>query len=252
MRAVVSKPVTPGGWLTLLCVIMSLAACERDPVAPSETEQDAPHPVTVQDTIGTDPVDSRESRAAPPLDGLVDVVLQQVAENRIMEAMETLEWAIASYPEADVLYGIRGRLLLERDDVNAALQDLEAAVRLAPDNPQHLNNRAQAYRMDNRTEEAMVDLNRALELDADLLSARFNRGAMKFNAGDFEAALADFDHCIAVKPDAAAPYFNRAAIHDAMGKRAAAIADLRHFIEIAPSEEWKRIAGDQLQQWQAK
>ena len=239
-------------------VAVGLAACDSAPVN-SSAEPDAALDPIVEPAVSGAPAEQvrigphspKDPHAALTPEQHARVALQHLAEGRAALAMDTLNQAIDRYPEADQLYGIRGSLWLEQDNVAAALADLESAVRLAPDNPLHLTNRAQAYRKFDRISEALADLNRAIELDADLLSARFNRGALNFSQGDFDTALADFDRCIAVDPHAAAPYFNRAAVYDALGKRAEAIADLQRFLEIAPSEEWKQTATELIEQWQS-
>jgi len=233
---------------------MSLFACDNQPGKPAANEQTALEPIVQQATVtsraGAHGAADPHAKLTP--DKHAQVALQHLAEGRLTNAMDTLNQAIVQYPNAAELFGIRGSLWLEQDNIAAALADLESAVRLAPDNPRHLTNRAQAYRKFKRVDEALADLNRAVELDADMLPARFNRGAILFGQGDFDASLADFDHCIAVDPHAAAPYFNRAAIYDAMGRREPAIADLERFLQIAPSEEWKSAASELLQQWETE
>ena len=244
-------------WLMVTLVAMCLSGCDSDPaVTPDQalTELEAvvqPKAAAPTDTFRPGPHGARDPHAALTPDKHAQVALQHLAEGRLALAMDTLTQAIERYPEAHQLYGIRGNLLLEQDNVTAALADLETAIRLAPDNPVYLTNRAQVYRKFRRDEEAMADLNRAIELDGDLVFARFNRGALSFSQGDYETALEDFDRCIAIDPHTAAPWFNRAAVNEAMGKREQAVADLKRFLQIAPTEDWKNTARDLLQQWES-
>ena len=245
----------PAALMAFLLAI-GLPGCDRGP-ANQAAELSA-------DQFNTQPTVDRGSRASRPgahgsydahagltPDKHAQVALQHLAEGRTTEAMNTLHQAIAQFPDDADLHGILGSLLLEQEVFTQALNELELAVKLAPGNPLHLTNRAQAYRKFKRDDEAMADLNRAIELNHDLLSARFNRGAVAFGKGDFATALADFDHCIALDPHLAAPYFNRAAVYEAMGQREMAIADIKRFLEIAPSENWKTTAKELLQQWEA-
>ena len=252
-----SQAIARPAWLMATLVAMSLSGCDSAPtVSPDQalTELEAivePATAVRTDTFRPGPHGARDPHAALTPDKHAQVALQHLAEGRVALAMDTLNQAIERYPEADQLYGIRGNLLLEQDNVTAALADLETAIRLAPDNPLYLTNRAQAYRKFRRDEEALADLNRAIELNGDLVFARFNRGALSFSQGDYDTALEDFDRCIAVDPHAAAPWFNRAAVYEAMGKREQAVADLKRFLQIAPSEDWKNTARELLQQWES-
>ncbi len=186
-----------------------------------------------------------------PADKHAQVALQHWAEGRPAVAIDTLNQAIAKYPNSAALYGIRGSLYLEQKSSAAALADLNKAVELDPHDAGFLTNRAQAYRHFGRTEEAMADLDSAIELDGGFVAARFNRGSLNFNAGNFSQALTDFDACIIAEPKAAAPYFNRASVHDAMGNRKQAIADLKHFLDIATSKQWKETAKALLNKWES-
>jgi len=262
-----NRIVSAGPWhmappVTLMAILLaiSLPGCDRGP-ANQATEPSAEQSADQFNAQAT--VDSGTRASRPGAHGAYDahasltpdkhaqVALQHLAEGRTTEAMNTLHQAIAQFPDDADLHGILGSLLLEQDAFTEALNELEMAVKLAPENPLHLTNRAQAYRKFKRDNEALADLNRAIELNNDLLSARFNRGAVAFGKGDFATALADFDHCIALDPHLAAPYFNRAAVYEAMGKRDMAIADIKRFLEIAPSENWKTTAKELLQQWEA-
>ncbi len=252
----VKRPTTNLTRLMATLVAMSLSGCDTGPAPTTAVTngglepivQQAPEPRSASSRPG--PHGAHDPHAGLTPDKHAQVALQHLAEGRPVEAMDTLTQAIDRYPEAAELHGIRGSLLLEQGEITDALTSLDSAVRLAPENPLHLTNRAQAYRKFNRTDEALADLNRAIEIDTNLVSARFNRGALSFNQGDFETALADFEHCIAIDPHTAAPWFNRAAVYEAMGRHESAIADLKRFLEIAPSEDWKHTAEELLQQWE--
>ncbi len=250
-------PTTNLTRLMATLVAMSLSACDTGPVPTTAVTNEDLEPIVQAapkprpNSFRAGPHGGHDPHAGLTPDKHARVALQHLAEDRPVEALNTLDQAIAQYPEAAELHGIRGSLLLEQGEVTEALASLESAVRLAPDNPLHLTNRAQAYRKFNRTDEALADLDRAIEIDTGLLSARFNRGALSFSQGDFETALIDFEQCIAIDPHTAAPWFNRAAVYEATGRREEAIADLRRFLEIAPSEEWKTTAEELLQQWEA-
>lgn len=227
-------------------VAVGLAACDRNSGPGKEAEVRD----TAAATLRPGPHSAGDPHVNLDADRLAQVALQHLDEGRVALAMETLDTAITRYPDAAELHGVRGSVFLEQGDIGAALTDIDSAVRLAPGNPLYLTNRAQIYRAFKRDGDAWEDLNRAVEIDPDLVSARFNRGSLAYSMGDLETAISDFEHCIALDPHMAPPYFNRAAVYDAMGERDLAVADLNRFIEIAPTEEWKGVAQELLEEWQ--
>lgn len=182
-------------------------------------------------------------------DRLVKVALQHLAEGRRGEAMKTLDAGVTKFPENVQLRGIRGSIFLQHSDYTKALSDFEAALRIKPDDPLLLVNRAQAYRSFNRLEEALTDLDKAVELMPDLVPARFNRGSIYVTKGDFVKARADFERCIAIDPHVAAPRFNLAVTLEGLGQRKEAIAEMERFLKIAKVEGWKKVAQEQLDVW---
>ena len=111
------------------------------------------------------------------------------------------------------LLSARAMALDDLGDYVRAIQDYDAAVVLAPDDPYlHLN-----------------------------------RGVAKIHSGRPADAIADYDRAIRLKPDWHLPYFNRAVALDELGRRAAALADFARAIERKPTDPWIYVGqGDVL------
>ncbi|MEN8374063.1 MAG: tetratricopeptide repeat protein [Gemmatimonadota bacterium] len=125
----------------------------------------------------------------------------------------------------------------------------EAAVRLAPENPAFLSNRAQAYRRFGRDDDALADLDRALALEPGFVAALFNRGSLRFQRGDYAGALDDFSAAIAADPTSAPPYFNRAVTQEALGRLEEAKRDLEAFLQRTDQEQGAEMARQLLRRW---
>lgn len=134
-------------------------------------------------------------------------------------------------------------------DAVGQLAAAERAVRLAPDVPAYLSNRAQAYRRFGRMDDAVRDLDRALEIDPTFVAARFNRGSLRFQGEDFDGALEDFTAAIEAEPTTAPAYFNRAVTHEALGDMDAAIADLERYLDVSESPQAEEVARPLLERW---
>lgn len=98
----------------------------------------------------------------------------------------------------------RAMALDELGDYKRAVQDYDAAIVLAPNDP-------------------------ALHL---------NRGVAKIRGGSPAAAIPDYDAAIRLKPDWHLPYFDRAVALSDLGQRAAALADYQRAIDRNPNDPW--------------
>jgi tetratricopeptide (TPR) repeat protein len=165
---------------------------------------------------------------------LATVALQHLDESRTGLALQTLDEALARFPDHAMLLSLRASIHFQNGQTSLALTDLNA----------------QALRQFGRDQDARRDLDGAIEIDDRFVAAYFNRGSLSFEAGDYAAALADFDRCIEIEPAVAAAWFNRASTHEAMGKRELAIADLEHFLSLDLEDNWKQMGRDLLAQWQ--
>jgi tetratricopeptide (TPR) repeat protein len=98
----------------------------------------------------------------------------------------------------------RAMALDELGDYKRAVQDYDAAIVLAPNDP-------------------------ALHL---------NRGVAKIRGGSPAAAIPDYDEAIRLRPDWHLPYFDRAVALSDLGQRAAALADYQRAIDRNPNDPW--------------
>ncbi len=184
-----------------------------------------------------------------PPEKLLLVALQHLSEGRPAQAMQTLDMAIAKYPDHPKLRGVRASLHLQHKRYADALADLEVALKSAPDDPLLLVNRAQAYRGFKRNAEALADLDRAIEKKPDFIGALFNRGALLFEMRKYDKALKDFEKVATLDPHLPAARFNIAMTLDALGRRKEAMKELEDFLKVAKHQGWRTVALKQLNNW---
>ncbi|MEA2872407.1 MAG: hypothetical protein QOH67_2383 [Hyphomicrobiales bacterium] len=103
-------------------------------------------------------------------------------------------------------YCIRGHELTERRELDAALTDLDEAVRLDPTYACAFNNRGRAYGLKRGYDRAIADYNEALRLDPNFALAYNNRGIAWRGKGDLDQAIAEFSMAIRVNPTFALAY----------------------------------------------
>lgn len=159
----------------------------------------------------------------------IQVAAAQVAEGRasLTRALELGPQLIAAHTQAGNSY-----LFDEPQDYALALQHMQHAVRLAPNEPYLHDLGGDAYRALNDLENARAEYTRGHELDPTDAGLIQQRGHVNSFLGDYVAARADYDSSIALSQanQAAnfAPYRALVSVHE--GNPAAAITELRTLV----------------------
>ena len=122
-------------------------------------------------------------------------------------------------------YTIRGLAWEYLGDLDRALADFSAAIRLDPGFASAFNNRGIIYEIKGDSAAALQNYDEALRLDPLMAKAYFNRAMLQYSRGLLTTALADFDQVIHLKPNAAA-HNKRALVFRDLGDLQAAKADL--------------------------
>lgn len=117
----------------------------------------------------------------------------------------------------------------------AALRDLDAALRLAPRLAEGHALRGRVRLTLGQDEAARADLDEAIWLDSRLAPAYQARGTLEARHGRLTAALADLDRATALDPDDPATLAERGALHVRRDDRPAARADFARALRLAPN-----------------
>ena len=100
----------------------------------------------------------------------------------------------------------RGVLLLRRDNLHEALQDLDRAEQIGPDLAEIYVNRGVALIRRRQFVQAIPELDRGIAMGADELEkAYYDRGIAKEESGDLKGAYFDYSKASQLKPDWDAP-----------------------------------------------
>jgi tetratricopeptide (TPR) repeat protein len=114
-----------------------------------------------------------------------------------------------------------------------AVQDLDVAIKLKPDNIAALNNRCYVLAVLGRAAPAIADCDRSLHLLPKNYRALDSRGYANLRAGRLKKAIADYDAALAINPKVAASLYGRGKAHLLLGHRAVGLADIQNAREIA-------------------
>jgi tetratricopeptide (TPR) repeat protein len=138
-------------------------------------------------------------------------------------------------PQLVNAYGQRG-FLQRLSQPDRALADYESALKLQPNTPVVLTNRAYVYMTRNRDDDAMADLNKAIDLfpPAQAGYARYLRGYDYFRQKKYDLALEDLNESIKHAPNGTDTYLARGQVEQAKQQWDASLRDFDEFSRRAP------------------
>ena len=180
-------------------------------------------------------------------DGLCLLLLLALAgltwqQSRMYENDDKLYRAtLARNPTCWLAHNNLGKMLVERGEVDEAIDHYQQAMEAEPRVAEPPNNLGLALLKKGRTEEAIDQYHRAIELDPQYAVAYHNLGLLLAQLGQSDAALLQFQKTLDVDPDYAEAHMNIGLILAARGQLDDAIDRYRKALEIRPDLAMARI-----------
>ena len=140
------------------------------------------------------------------------------------------------YPQSDLALHNRGFWYQQQNDIQNALRDYNAAIKLDAKQAKYFNSRAKAYLTQNEWHKAIVDYNTAIQLEP-LKADYYNNRATVYGAqSDFQSALLDLNQALTLQPDFADAYLNRALLYAHTQQFDKALDDNLKYLAFHPSD----------------
>ena len=149
-------------------------------------------------------------------------------------AIDDYQAAIKSFPAHLGSYMGLAQCFIIAEQPDKALQTFSAAVEVLPDNHLAYNNRGLFLQQQGKVEEALQDFNKAIQLDPKFATAYTNRGFTLQGQGKLAEAEADFNKAIELEPKN--PFFTslRGTCRLSQGNLDGAIEDFTQAIQLNP------------------
>ncbi|GEM_PF-2173956 len=125
-------------------------------------------------------------------------------------------------------------IFMLRNQPLCALQNINRAIDLEPDNAEYHNDRGVIFSVIGREEEAIKNFNKAIILDSNNVGFYLNRGSALSETGRYKEALSDFDTALRLDSENSLVHYARGATFNDMGKYKLALKDLDIAIELEP------------------
>ena len=151
------------------------------------------------------------------------------------QALIDYDAAIRLQPDFATSYNNRGYVHVLKRQIDQAIRDFDKAIELDPKFAIALNNRGDAYLRRDDPDRAIPDLDRAVAIDPKLGIAWNNRGDAYFRKGDFDRAIQDLDTAISIHPEYVDAFNNRGRAYRGKGDIDRAIKDYEVAIRLAPN-----------------
>lgn len=144
--------------------------------------------------------------------------------------------AIEGDPENAPYYLVaRARLALDLEEYEACVADCDAALRLAPEQPDALRIRGLAHRELGDLEAGEADMSESLRVDPENSLTRLARATVRLDRNHYAAALADCDDVVRLAPGNARAYSVRGLCRQGLGDLSGAGRDFSEAIRLAPT-----------------
>jgi tetratricopeptide (TPR) repeat protein len=115
-----------------------------------------------------------------------------------------------------------------------AIEYLNNAIKLQPDDETFYYNRGVAYDNMGQYQSAIKNYNQAIHLKPDYAEAFYNRGIIYNEIGQYKSAVKDFNEAISLQPNDVEAYNGRGCAYDKLGQYQRAIEDYNQAIRLMP------------------
>jgi tetratricopeptide (TPR) repeat protein len=168
------------------------------------------------------------------VNALFDEAFEATSHGDFVTAETLWTQILDQYPHNAAVWSNRGNARVSQNKLEAALEDYNQSVALAPDQPDPYLNRGTALEGLQQWEAAIADYNRVLELDPQDAFAYNNRGNAQAGNGDWKAALADYEKAAALNPGFAMAQANCGLALYQLGQTDASLQRFRNLVRKYP------------------
>lgn len=149
-------------------------------------------------------------------------------------------WLLHQRGEA---YAKKASEMNQRGDVDAgrsfdvkAMEDFDAAIKLAPKRWKSYHHRGVCYALMGKFEQALSDFSQTVRLRPEYANAWFNRGEIHYQLGKFSKAIADYTKAIEQQSDDAGYYTSRGHAYFQMREFEKALRDYDRAVSLDPRD----------------
>lgn len=195
--------------------------------APAPTDSEAP---TTTANVPTTDATGATQNISP--EEAVTMAQGLIEKRSLNDASLLLNEAIRANPKLITAYTTRASLLADAKLYTRAIQDMDVAIQLQPENAKSLNTRGYFHLLLQNYDLAMEDFNRATGLDLKYAQPLNNRGLVRISRGELDMAVLEFNAALKLDPKYVDAHNNRGFALSQSKKYDEAIISFTHAIEL--------------------
>ncbi len=157
---------------------------------------------------------------------------------RLQDAIAYFTGVLAHNPASPEIYRLRGLVKLKLSQREAAIEDLNSAIRERPTFAPAYIDRAEAWIAQSNCESAIADLNEALRLNPRSAEAHLLRGHVYQTTQKPELAVKEYTDAIHLDPSDGVAYCFRAITFATLSQEDKSLADYDEGIRLSPDLVW--------------
>ena len=150
------------------------------------------------------------------------------------QALADSNAAIRLAPKSAEGYVVRGMVWSTRQEFDKAVRDYDLAIRLDPNNSSAYHNRGVIYQHQGAIDHALADYTSAIKADRGAAASYYFRGMIWLSKHEHDLALHDFNSAVQFDPRNAETYVQRGIVWQRKGKLNQAIKDWSEAIRLDP------------------
>lgn len=150
-------------------------------------------------------------------------------------ALQDYDGAVRVAPNAAHVYNNRANVHVARRDYDLAIRDYGESIRINPRNPMNYSNRGTAWASKKQLHRAIEDFDRALALDPTFTMALVHRGDADRALKDDDQAILDFDAALQIDPKLVAALVGRGAAKIDKKQIPAGLLDFDEAVRVDPA-----------------
>jgi tetratricopeptide (TPR) repeat protein len=142
---------------------------------------------------------------------------------------------LAASPFSDTARNNLGHYLFERDRVEEAIEQYQAALKINPDNAQAHNNLGNAFLRQRQVSDAAAEYQKALQIIPNFAEPHNNLGNVLLQKGQVDEALAEYQKAVHCNPNMAVAHFNLGIVFSQKGQVDRAVVEYQEALKIDPN-----------------
>jgi predicted O-linked N-acetylglucosamine transferase (SPINDLY family) len=165
----------------------------------------------------------------------IDELVALFNQGQYQKAADSARVMTTQYPSNSFGWGTLGAVLQQMGRNADALQPMQKAVALSPNDAQAHNNLGNTLSYLGKPGEAEASFRRALKIDKNFAEAHLNLGATLHDMGRFDEAEVRYRRVIQIKPDLADAHYNLGNTLKNLGRFAEATTCYRKALQLKPN-----------------